>query len=49
MLDRRNCCSPEDERALVFAVNMPKMVPSDRKAERLIALLRRCEEVGFNP
>lgn len=40
---------PEDERALVPAVNMPKMVPSDRQAECLIALLSRCEEVGFNP
>jgi hypothetical protein len=38
---------PDDERALVPAVNMPKMVPSDRQAERLISLLSRCEEVGF--
>jgi hypothetical protein len=39
---------PEDERALVPAVNMPKMVPSDKQAERLIILLARCEEVGFS-
>jgi hypothetical protein len=38
---------PEDERALVPAVNMPKMVPSDRQAQRLITLLNRCEELGF--
>jgi len=40
---------PEDERALIPAVNMPKMVPSDRQAERLILLLTRCEELGFSP
>jgi hypothetical protein len=38
---------PEDERALVPAVNMPKMVPSDTQAERLISLLTRCQEFGF--
>jgi hypothetical protein len=38
---------PDDERALVPAVNMPKMVPSDKQAERLISLLQRCQGVGF--
>lgn len=44
---QRKIIFPEDERALTPAVNMPKMVPSDRQAERLLGLLARCQEVGF--
>jgi hypothetical protein len=44
---QRKLLFPEDERALVSAVNMPRMVPSDKQAERLISLLARCEEFGF--
>ena len=46
---QRNLLYPEDERALFPAVNIPKMVPTDRQAERLINLLARCEETGFAP
>ncbi|MGH8255150.1 MAG: AIPR family protein [Steroidobacteraceae bacterium] len=44
---QRNLLFPEDERALHPAVNLPKMVPTDRQAERLISLLSRCEDAGF--
>lgn len=44
---QRNLLFPEDERALYPAVNLPKMVPTDRQAERLINLLARCEDAGF--
>jgi hypothetical protein len=37
----------DDERALVPAVSMPKMIPTDRQAARLIGLLHRCREEGF--
>jgi hypothetical protein len=38
---------PADEKALVPAVNMPNMIPTERQAARLIALLQRCSEAGF--
>jgi hypothetical protein len=44
---RKNLLFPEDEKALVPAVNVPKMVPTDRQAARLVALVARCEESGF--
>jgi hypothetical protein len=44
---QRNLLFPEDEKALFPAVNIPKMVPTDRQAERLITLLARCVEFGF--
>lgn len=37
----------DDEKALLPAVNMPKLIPTDRQAERLIGLLQRCREAGF--
>ncbi|MFO1047064.1 MAG: AIPR family protein [Geminicoccaceae bacterium] len=40
---------PGDEKALLPALNLPKMVPSDRQAEALIALHQRCEKTGFKP
>ena len=43
----RNLLFPEDERALVPAKNLPRMVPTDRQAERIMGLLSRCEEAGF--
>ena len=33
---RRNLLFSEDERALVPAKNLPRMVPTDRQAERII-------------
>jgi hypothetical protein len=44
---QRNLLFPEDEKALYPAVNLPKTAPTDRQAERLIGLLRRCEDAGF--
>ena len=44
---QRNLLFPEDERALVPAVNRPKMVPTERQAELLMGLLSRCEQSGF--
>jgi hypothetical protein len=38
---------PDDEKALLPAINMPKMIPTDRQAEQLIRLLERCREAGF--
>jgi hypothetical protein len=43
----RHLLFPEDERALVPAMNLPKMIPTDRQAERLVSLLSRCEGSGF--
>jgi len=43
----RNLFYPEDEQALFPAVNIPKMVPTGKQAERLISLLVRCEDSGF--
>jgi hypothetical protein len=42
---RRTILSPDDEKALYPALN--KLVPTDRQAERLIGLLTRCQDVGF--
>jgi hypothetical protein len=44
---QRNLLFPEDEKALYPAVNLPKMVPTDRQAERLITVLGRCKDAGF--
>ena len=44
---QRNLLFPEDEKALYAAVNLPRMVPTDRQAERLISLLTRCQDAGF--
>jgi hypothetical protein len=44
---QRDFLSQEDEKALFPALNMPKTVPTDRQAERLIGLLARCQEFGF--
>ena len=44
---QRNFLFPEDEKALYPAVNLPRMAPTDRQAERLISLLTRCEDAGF--
>jgi hypothetical protein len=46
---QRNLLFPEDEKALFPAVNLPRLVPSDSQATRLIRLLSRCEELGFTP
>jgi hypothetical protein len=44
---QRNLLFPEDEKALYPALYLPKMVPTDRQAERLMTLLSRCENAGF--
>jgi hypothetical protein len=44
---QRNLLFPEDERALVPAMSLPKMAPTERQAERLMGLLSRCEQSGF--
>ena len=38
---------PEDERALEIACAMPRYVPTDKQAERILAVLDRCREAGF--
>jgi hypothetical protein len=38
---------PADEKALIPAVSMPNTIPTDRQAARLIGLLQRCSEAGF--
>jgi hypothetical protein len=42
---QRAFLSPEDEKALYPALN--KLVPTDRQAERLVGLVARCQEFGF--
>lgn len=44
---QRHLLFPEDERALFPAKNLPRMVPTDRQAERIMGLLSRCEQAGF--
>ena len=39
--------SPDDERALKIACAMPRYIPSDKQAERLRSVLKRCMDVGF--
>jgi hypothetical protein len=45
---RKNLLFAEDERALLPACNIPRMVPTDRQAERLVGLLTRCQQEGFS-
>lgn len=39
--------TPEDEAALSIACSMPRRVPADWQAARLLAVRERCEEAGF--
>ncbi|MBF0185831.1 MAG: AIPR family protein [Magnetococcales bacterium] len=39
---------PEDEKALFPVITTPPKVPTDRQAERLMALLARCQESGLS-
>lgn len=39
--------SPEDNTALGIACTMPRRLPNDRQATRLIAIRNRCVEAGF--
>lgn len=39
---------PEDERAIEIACAMPRYVPSDRQADRVLAVLTKCKEIGFD-
>jgi hypothetical protein len=43
----RKLLSPDDERAIEIACTMPKYIPSDRQAERVLAILIRCQDKGF--
>ena len=38
--------TPEDEAALTIACSMPRRVPADWQAARLLAVRERCEEAG---
>jgi hypothetical protein len=49
LAQQRNLLFPEDEKALFPTVNLPRLVPTDSQAVRLIRLLSRCEELGFTP
>ena len=40
--------TPDDEGALTVACSMPRKVPTDWQAARLLAVRRRCEEAGFS-
>ncbi|MDU7525368.1 MAG: hypothetical protein E7K72_29060 [Roseomonas mucosa] len=37
----------DDEGALTVACSMPRKVPTDWQAAKLLAVRRRCEEAGF--
>jgi hypothetical protein len=39
---------PDDEGALTVAGSIPRRLPTDGQAARLLALRRRCEEAGFS-
>lgn len=39
--------TPEDERVLLLVMSKPPKIPTDKQAERLVALLRRCRESGL--
>lgn len=39
--------TPEDERVLLLVMSKPQKIPTDRQAERLMALLRKCGESGL--
>jgi hypothetical protein len=43
----RRILSPQDERALVPARQMPAMIPTDRQAARLLQLLQRAQDAGW--
>jgi hypothetical protein len=39
--------SPDDESALKIACAIPRKIPADWQAERLLKVRQRCEEAGF--
>src|SRR5690606_25264025 len=43
----KRLASPEDESALTIACAIPRKLPTDRQAVRLLAVRQRCEEAGF--
>jgi AIPR protein len=43
----RRVLTPDDQRALEIGCAMPRYIPSDRQAQRLLAILQRCREIGF--
>jgi len=40
---------PDDEKALVPACKIPSTVPTERQAARLVRLVSRAEEAGWDP
>lgn len=44
---QRRLLLPDDERALEIAGAMPRYIPSDKQGERLLTVLQRCREAGF--
>ena len=40
--------SPDDERALEIACAMPRVIPTDRQADRLQAVMLRCQQAGLD-
>lgn len=45
----RRLASPEDESVLRIACEVPRRVPADGQAERLLRIRQRCEAAGFPP
>ena len=45
----RKLASLEDDRALEIACAVPRLIPTDKQAERVQIVLQRCQEAGFEP
>ena len=43
----RGLLMPDDDRALRVACSIPGSLPTDKQADRLLQVLRRCEDAGF--
>lgn len=43
----KRLASPDDESALTIACAVPRKIPTDWQAERLLKIWQRCEEAGF--
>jgi hypothetical protein len=47
--DEKRLLTAEDDAALTIACAIPRRVPTDRQATRLLLIKRRCEEAGYEP
>jgi len=45
--DEKRLLTAEDDAALMIACAIPRRVPTDRQATRLLLIKRRCEEAGY--